>query len=69
MTTVRQIERYWNAKDYGRLFRGLVLFRPEAKLRLDIEVRAALAALTRTVRGGQEPFAALQALATRAEGR
>jgi len=50
MTTVRQIERFWNAKDYGRLFRELVSFRPEAKLRLDIEVRAALAAALAVIR-------------------
>jgi len=50
MTTVRQIERYWMAKDYGRLFRELVSFRPEARLRLDIDVRAPLAAALAVIR-------------------
>ena len=50
MTTVRQIERYWNAKEFRKLFRDLVAARPEAMLRLDIEVRAPLATAMAVIR-------------------
>lgn len=50
MTTVRQIERYWNSKDYERLFRELIAHRPEATLRLETEMRAPLAAALAVVR-------------------
>ena len=38
MMTVRQIERHWNARAYERLFRELVAMRPEAALRLGIDL-------------------------------
>lgn len=50
MTTVRQIERCWNAREYRKLFRDLVAARPEAMLRLDVEVRAPLAAAMAVIR-------------------
>src|SRR5215213_5041114 len=50
MTTVRQIERCWNAKEYRKLFRELVSARPEAMLRLEVEVRAPLAAAIAVIR-------------------
>jgi hypothetical protein len=50
MTTVRQIERHWNAKEYRKLFRELIAPRPEGALRLEIEVRAPLAAAIAVVR-------------------
>src|SRR3712207_5518067 len=50
MTTVRQIERYWTAKEYARLFRDLVAARPEAQFRLEVEVRAPLAAAMAVIR-------------------
>lgn len=50
MTTVRQIERYWNAKEYARLFRELIAARPEGRFRLEIEVRAPLAAALAVIR-------------------
>jgi hypothetical protein len=50
MTTVRQIERCWNAKEYRKLFRELVAARPEGILRLEVEVRAPLAAAMAVIR-------------------
>jgi hypothetical protein len=38
MITVRQIERLWSAKAYERLFRELLCARPEASLRLEMEL-------------------------------
>jgi hypothetical protein len=38
MTTVRQIERQWNANDYVRLLRDMLSIRPEASLRLESEL-------------------------------
>jgi hypothetical protein len=37
MTTVKQMERAWSARQYERLFRDLVAFRPEAKVELDYD--------------------------------
>jgi hypothetical protein len=37
MITVKQMERAWNARQYERLYRDLVAFRPEATLRMDFE--------------------------------
>src|SRR3954453_17414663 len=50
MITVRQIERYWMAKDYPRLYRELVAARPEAGFRLEVDVRAPLAAAMAIIR-------------------
>jgi hypothetical protein len=38
MITVRQIERFWTGKAYERLFRELLSARPEASLRLEMEL-------------------------------
>lgn len=38
MTTVRQIERLWNARQYTRLFRDLIATRPERGFRLEMEL-------------------------------
>ena len=38
MFTVRQIERHWESKAYERLFAELVAARPEASLRLGIDI-------------------------------
>lgn len=38
MITVRQMERLWNAKAYEKLFRELLVARPEASLRLEMEL-------------------------------
>jgi hypothetical protein len=38
MITVRQIERLWTGKSYERLFRELLSARPEASLRLEMEL-------------------------------
>jgi hypothetical protein len=38
MITVRQIERLWTGKAYERLFRELLSARPEASLRLEMEL-------------------------------
>jgi hypothetical protein len=38
MITVRQIERLWQAKSYERLFRELLAARPEASLRMQLEL-------------------------------
>ena len=38
MITVRQIERHWEAKAYDRLFTDLMAARPEASLRLGIDI-------------------------------
>jgi len=38
MITVRQIERHWEAKAYDRLYAELIANRPEASLRLGIDV-------------------------------
>jgi hypothetical protein len=38
MTTVRQIERLWTSKSYGRLFRSLLAGRPETSPRLEMEL-------------------------------
>jgi hypothetical protein len=37
MQTVRQIERLWSARQYGRLFRELLANRPECSFRLGID--------------------------------
>src|SRR5438270_711757 len=37
MITVKQMERAWNARQYERLYRDLLAFRPEATLRMDFE--------------------------------
>jgi len=37
MQTVRQIERLWNARQYGRLFRELIANRPESSFPLQID--------------------------------
>lgn len=39
MTTVRQIERFWNAKQFDRLLRDLLTGRPEGALELAQKVR------------------------------
>lgn len=44
MFTVRQIERHWEAKAYERLFAELIAARPEASLRLGIDVARPVAA-------------------------
>jgi hypothetical protein len=44
MTTVRQIERLWNAKQYDRLFKQLLASRPEASFRLEIQLGQAVPA-------------------------
>jgi len=44
MQTVRQIERYWNARQYDRLTRSLLAARPEASERLAIELGHAIPA-------------------------
>ncbi len=38
MMTVRQIERLWNSKEFARLSRDLLVGRPEASLRLEVEL-------------------------------
>jgi len=38
MITVRQIERLWTSKAYEKLFRELLVARPEASLRLEMEL-------------------------------
>ncbi len=38
MTTVRQIERQWNASDYRRMTREMLAARPEAGARLEAEM-------------------------------
>jgi hypothetical protein len=38
MITVRQIERFWQTKSYERLFRELLVARPEASLRMQLEL-------------------------------
>jgi hypothetical protein len=38
MITVRQIERLWSGKAYEKLFRELLAARPEASLRLEMEL-------------------------------
>ncbi len=38
MITVRQIDRLWGSKAFGRLFRELLSARPEASLRLEMEL-------------------------------
>jgi len=38
MMTVRQIERHWNARNYGRLLADLLAARPEASLHLGIDM-------------------------------
>lgn len=50
MTTIRQIERFWTAREYTTLFRELVAARPEARFRLEVDVRPALAAAIAAVR-------------------
>jgi hypothetical protein len=51
MQTVRQIERLWNARQYGRLFRELLANRPECSFRLGIDSpTSALAAAIGIVR-------------------
>jgi hypothetical protein len=50
MTTVRQIERYWTAREFTKLFHSLLAPRPEAKFRLEVEVRPALAAAIGVIR-------------------
>ena len=35
MTTVKQIERTWAARQYERLYRDLIMFRPEATLKAE----------------------------------
>lgn len=51
MMTVRQIERLWNARQYGRLFREMMAGRPEASLRLEGEIaRSATAAAVAIIR-------------------
>lgn len=42
MTTIRQIERAWVAKDYDRLLHELLMARPEASLRLGFSTGLAL---------------------------
>jgi hypothetical protein len=37
MITVKQIERAWNARQYERMYRDLIAFRPEATLHLQFE--------------------------------
>jgi hypothetical protein len=37
MQTVKQIERLWNARQYGRLFRDLIANRPESSFPLGID--------------------------------
>jgi hypothetical protein len=44
MITVRQIERYWVARSYEKLFRELVAIRPEAGLRFEVEQGRAIPA-------------------------
>jgi hypothetical protein len=44
MITVRQIERQWDARAYGRLFAELVTARPERTLRLGIDAGHSLPA-------------------------
>ena len=44
MITVRQIERQWEARAFGRLFAELVAARPERSLRLGIDAGGALPA-------------------------
>ena len=44
MMTVRQIERHWEAKAYGKLFIELCAARPESSLSLGIDAEAALPA-------------------------
>ncbi len=51
MTTVRQIERSWTGRDYGRLFTDLLSTRPEAVFRAEFETsRPALAAAMAVIR-------------------
>ena len=38
MTTVRQIERLWNGRQYTRLFRDLIANQPERGFRLEMEL-------------------------------
>ena len=38
MITVRQMERLWGGKAYEKLFRELLAARPEASLRLEVEL-------------------------------
>jgi len=44
MITVRQIERHWKAKAYDKLMGDLLVARPEASLRLGIDLNAPLPA-------------------------
>ena len=44
MTTVKQIERLWNARQHDRLFRDLIAARPEASIRLEAECSRAVPA-------------------------
>ncbi len=44
MITVRQIDRLWTAKAYGKLFRELTAARPEASLRAEMELGRAVPA-------------------------
>lgn len=44
MITVRQIQRFWQAKTYDRLLQHLLAPRPEASARLEVELTGAIAA-------------------------
>lgn len=50
MTTLRQIERYWLAKEYVKLFRELAAARPEGRFEFETEIRAPLAAALAVIR-------------------
>lgn len=51
MITVRQIERYWNARKYEKLFDELISFRAEASFHVDFEsTRSASAAAVALIR-------------------
>ncbi len=43
MITIRQIERLWGTKNYERLFRDLISFRPEGTLRAQIQLAQPMA--------------------------
>lgn len=49
MMTVRQIERYWESKAYGRLFTELLSARPEGSLRLGVNRTSAVPAAALSV--------------------
>jgi len=51
MITVRQIERYWNNRQYDKLFNALVESRPEASFPFDLtEARSVPAAAIAMIR-------------------